>query len=82
MAKNYQEEYIGKEMIVLVEQKKNNYWIGHTSNYLHVKIEGKYNHNEFVNVKIKNINAFLFITNLFQFLFPDTVLIIFPSSSK
>lgn len=46
MAKNYQEEHIGKEMVVLVEQKKNNYWIGHTSNYLEVKFT---NPQEFTN---------------------------------
>ena len=57
MAKNYQEEYIGKEMIVLVEQKKNNYWIGHTSNYLEVKFISKEElTNKLVLVKLNKVD--------------------------
>jgi tRNA A37 methylthiotransferase MiaB len=57
MAKNYQEEYIGKEMVVLVEQKKNNYWIGHTSNYLEVKFVSKEElTNKLVLVKLNKVD--------------------------
>ena len=57
MAKNYQENSLGKEMVVLVEQKKNNYWVGHTSNYLEVKFikTGKYT-NKLVLVKLNTID--------------------------
>jgi threonylcarbamoyladenosine tRNA methylthiotransferase MtaB len=57
MAKNYQEEHIGKEMVVLVEQKKNNYWIGHTSNYLEVKFVSKEElTNKLVLVKLNKVD--------------------------
>ena len=57
MAKNYQEEHIGKEMVVLVEQKKNNYWIGHTSNYLEVKFVSKEElTNKLVLVKLNTVD--------------------------
>lgn len=35
----YLNQFIGQEVRVLFEQKKNNYWYGHTTNYLEVLIE-------------------------------------------
>ena len=37
--RNYLNKFIGQEVEVLFEQKKNNYWYGHTTNYLEVFIE-------------------------------------------
>ena len=53
---DYMTKFIGKGLSVLIEEFDDNYSYGHTSNYLHVKIEGKYNHNEFVNVKIEKVD--------------------------
>ena len=39
MHKDYIARYLGKEMDVLFEQRKQNLWIGHTTNYLEVAIE-------------------------------------------
>lgn len=39
MKKSYDESFIGDIVEVLFEQKKNEYWIGHTSNYLEVYLE-------------------------------------------
>jgi threonylcarbamoyladenosine tRNA methylthiotransferase MtaB len=52
----YMEKFIGKEMEVLIEEVKDNYSLGHTTNYLHVKVNGILPHNEFVTVKIKEID--------------------------
>lgn len=52
---NYMKQFLNKELEVLVEVNKDGYSIGHTTNYLQVKIEGELKHNTFVNVKITNI---------------------------
>ena len=53
---DYMNKFIGKELSVLVEVDKDGYSYGHTSNFLNVKIKGKLKHNEFYNVKIKEVN--------------------------
>ena len=53
---NYMNEFLNKEVEVLVEVNKENYSIGHTTNYLQVRINDIIPHNTFVNVKITNIN--------------------------
>lgn len=50
---NYAKTFINQELEVLIEQEKDAYSIGHTSNYLQVKIKGKIKPNTFVKVKIK-----------------------------
>lgn len=52
----YAEEFIGKEVEVLVEEEKDGYSLGHTGNYLHVKIPRKLPHNTFVSVTITSIS--------------------------
>ena len=47
----YMEKFINKNLDVLVEEYKDGYSYGHTSNFIYVKIKGEYKHNEFVNVK-------------------------------
>ena len=53
----YYQQFIDHEMEVLIEQKKNGYWYGHTSNYLEVKIEdnGKDLTNQIVLVKLLKV---------------------------
>ncbi|MNT10653.1 Threonylcarbamoyladenosine tRNA methylthiotransferase MtaB [compost metagenome] len=50
----YNREYIGRDVEVLFEEKENNYYKGHTKNYIMVKYETKENlENLLKNVKIK-----------------------------
>ena len=51
----YMEEFINREVEVLVEEHKDGYSIGHTGNFLHVKFKGDYPINEFVTVKIEKV---------------------------
>lgn len=51
----YANKYLNKEVEVLIEENKDNYSIGHTSNYLHVKIKGNYKPNTFVKTTIKEV---------------------------
>lgn len=60
LSKNLEEEYMKKflnqEIEVLIERNKDNYSYGHTTNYLNVKVLGKYNSGSFIKVKITEIN--------------------------
>ena len=53
---DYFNKFIGKNKLVLIENKKDGYSYGHTDNYLYVKIKGEFENNTFVNVKLKEIN--------------------------
>ena len=52
---DYMKKFLNKKLEVLIEDIKDDYSYGHTSNFMHVKIKGKYRHNEFVNVRLKEI---------------------------
>ena len=52
----YASKFIGKELEILVEQTKDEFSYGHTSNYLNVKVKGNLPHNELINVKITSID--------------------------
>ena len=52
----YMEKYIGKEVEVLVEEYKDGVSLGHTGNFLYVKVPKELPHNEIVKVKIKEID--------------------------
>ncbi len=52
---NYMNKFQGKQVEVLIEEYKDGFSYGHTSNYLHVKINKKLPHNELVKVTIKDI---------------------------
>lgn len=55
LKEEYINNYLDKEVYVLVEAKKKNYWHGHTSNYLDVYFESdKDLENKIVKVKIKS----------------------------
>ena len=53
---NYFSSFIGREVMVLVEETKDGKSYGHTDNYLHVKKEEKIEHNTFVKVRIKDVS--------------------------
>ncbi len=52
---DYMNKFLNREVEVLIEVSKDGYSIGHTTNYLQVKINKKLEHNTFVSVKITNI---------------------------
>lgn len=53
--KKYYEKFIGKNLKVLIEEVKDNISIGHTDNYIKVRIEEELKHNEFYDVKLLEI---------------------------
>ena len=53
---NYFSSFIGRDVVVLVEEFRDGYSYGHTDNYLHVKIVGEIEHNTFVKVRIKEVS--------------------------
>lgn len=52
---SYFNEYLNKEVEVLIEESKDGASFGHTGNYLHVKIMKELEHNTFVKVTITKI---------------------------
>lgn len=52
---DYMKKFVGREVEVLVEVVKDGYSIGHTTNYLQVKINKELEHNTFINAKIDSI---------------------------
>ena len=52
---DYMNKFINKEVEVLIEEIKDGFSIGHTGNYLHVKIPGNLKQNEIIKVIIKDI---------------------------
>ena len=52
---NYMKKFINKRLDVLIEEYKDGYSYGHTSNFIYVKIKGEYKHNEFVSVLLKEV---------------------------
>lgn len=55
LEREYLEKFVGKVVSVLIETS-GNISIGHTGNYLMVKVRGKIPHNEIVNVMIDKVN--------------------------
>ena len=53
---DYAKKFIGKTLDVLIETSNDNYCLGHTTNYLNVKIYNKkYKSEDLVKIKIKDI---------------------------
>lgn len=50
---DYLDKFINKEVLVLVETNENNVSIGHTGNFLKVMVNGEFEKNSLINVKIK-----------------------------
>lgn len=64
LEERYAKKFIGKEVEVLIEEEKDGYFMGHTSNYLKVMIKGDLKINELVKVKIVSVKANLIIGNV------------------
>lgn len=52
---SYMKEFLNQEVEVLFERNQIEYSIGHTSNYLQIKVPGSYDSGEFKNVKLESI---------------------------
>ena len=57
LAKAYQEKFIGKEVEVLIEKDNSDVSVGHTGNYLAVKVAGSHKQNTFVKAKVIAIDG-------------------------
>ena len=49
------EKYLNKDVEVLIEETKDGYSYGHTSNYLYVKVKGDYPKEDMITVNITDI---------------------------
>lgn len=56
LEKEYMKKFVNKKVEVLIEQVKDGYSYGHTSNYLLVQLEGKYHSEEIVEVEIGKVD--------------------------
>ena len=52
----YMKKFIGKKVSVLIEENIDGYSLGHTGNFLYVKINKELPHNEIVDVVIKDVD--------------------------
>ena len=52
---NYMKKFLNSEVSGLIEEYKDGYSYGHTGNFLYCKIEGELPHNEFVTVKLIDV---------------------------
>lgn len=52
----YMKKFIGKTLPVLMEVNRTNYSLGHTSNYLLVKVPGEYQSEDLVDVTITDVS--------------------------
>ena len=52
---DYMKKFIGKTVSVLIEEYKDGYSLGHTGEFLYVKIKKELPHNEIVDVVVKDI---------------------------
>ena len=60
--KEYLESYINKEIEVLFEDKENEFWQGHTSNYLVVKVKSEQDlNNRIIKVKLNEVDGLALI---------------------
>ncbi|MBQ3435783.1 MAG: tRNA (N(6)-L-threonylcarbamoyladenosine(37)-C(2))-methylthiotransferase MtaB [Bacilli bacterium] len=53
---NYMNKFIGKDLLVLTEEVKDGFTYGHTSNYLHIKINKELKPNTFIKVHLIKVN--------------------------
>ena len=51
----YYKKFINKELEVLIEETNDEYSIGHTDNYIKVRIDEKLKHNSFYKVIVKEV---------------------------
>ena len=53
---NYMNKFLNKELEVLIERNDGTISLGHTSNYLQIKVLGTYNSGEFKTVRLETID--------------------------
>lgn len=53
---DYMNQFLKKDIDVLIETSNNNISYGHTSNYLHVKILGEYNSEDIIKVHLTKVD--------------------------
>ena len=56
LEKEYYNSCIGKDEEILIEEYKNGYYYGHTSNYLYLKLKGNYEINKLYQITINEEN--------------------------
>lgn len=56
LEQEYMKKFLNKEVDVLIEQTKDGYSYGHTSNYLSIKIKGEYSSESILSVEIIDID--------------------------
>ena len=56
LEREYYNKFINKEVEVLIEEKKDDYFYGHTDNYIPIKLKGDYIVNELYTIKLNKDN--------------------------
>ena len=56
LALDYRKKFIGKELDVICETKKDGWWHGHSSNYIEIKFKGDFKSNDLVKVRMTSAN--------------------------
>ncbi len=65
--RDFLSQHIGTVGKVLFEQKKDNYWIGHTDNYVKIKVNSEENlRNQIIDVKMRKLEGQMIIGSLDQ----------------
>lgn len=59
LEQEYYENFYGRVMEVLIEEEKDGYFIGHTKNFIKVKLEGDYKINTEVSIELTKDNVFV-----------------------
>ena len=54
LEKKYFESRIDTKVEILIEEKKDDYYLGFTSNYIPLKLKGNYNINDIYDIELKN----------------------------
>ena len=62
----YLEKFVGEVLEVLVETNDETSSIGHTDNYLKVRVLGKFPSNSFIKVKINNLDNLVLEGSLYE----------------
>ena len=52
LALEYRQKFVGKQLDVICEVKKDGWWVGHSSNYIEIKFKGEFNSNDLVKVRM------------------------------
>ena len=59
LEEEFNSKFIGRIMPVLFEEEKDDYFIGHTANFIKVKVKGNYKTNEIYNIKLTKENIIM-----------------------